>query len=259
MPRSLIDIIISHAIHATNTRTHRPGRSARSLARCNLVVAREVWPDEIGRIPPAASDCSRFWASGINSREATRTMTGAYTRASRCAALPGGIAWIYDLEIARHKAGKGGHGLDSGIRLTSPRLAVTSLRVFVCPDQCRPYAGAARPHYMQRTVIASRRATPNPMDPLFSFRFNAPTLLLAPVTAIVSPSLSLSFFALVGYSWFPPFHPFLRSPRLSSPFCIFRKRASVTSIFLHSRVDGFGRVKGNRRYLGRSFVLLCVQ
>lgn len=82
----------------------------------------------------------------------------------------------YDLEIARHKAEKGARLGSNSPHFTSPRLAVTSLRVFVCPDQCRPYAGAARPHYMQRTVIASRRrATPNPMDPLFSFRFNAPT------------------------------------------------------------------------------------
>lgn len=47
MPWSLIDIITSHAIHAGNTRTRaRPIADARSLVRslahCNLVVAREV-------------------------------------------------------------------------------------------------------------------------------------------------------------------------------------------------------------------------
>lgn len=40
---SLIDIIIiSHAIHAANMRMYAAGHSSRSVARYNLVVAREV-------------------------------------------------------------------------------------------------------------------------------------------------------------------------------------------------------------------------
>jgi len=122
-------------------------------------------------------------ASKINSHEATmrRAYNDERIHAHLDVPLSREESREYDLEIVRHKAEKGARLGSNSPHLTSPRLAVTSLRVFVCPDQCRPYAGAARPHYMQRTVIASRRrATPNPMDPLFSFRFNAPTLLLTP-------------------------------------------------------------------------------
>lgn len=124
----------------------------------------------------------------------------------------------YDLEIARHKAGKGAPLLGSNSpHLASPR-GYESLRVFVCPDQCRPYARAARPHYMQRTVIAShRRATPNPMDPLFSFRFNAPTPFLAPVTTIVS----LSFFFFFFFCFSRVFLIFSVSPLSPKPTTLF--------------------------------------
>lgn len=145
--------------------------------------------------------------SRINSHEATmrRAYNDERIHAHLDVPLSREESREYDLEIVRHKAEKGARLGSNSPHLTSPRLAVTSLRIFVCPDQCRPYAGAARPHYMQRTVIASRRrATPNPMDPLFSFRFNAPTLLPTPCYRDHLFSLFLFHFSRV-FLRFTPF------------------------------------------------------
>lgn len=118
----------------------------------------------------------------------------------------------------------------------SPRLAVTSLRVFVCPCQCQPYAEVARPHYMQHTVVASpRRTTPNPMDPLFSFRFNAPIPFSVAVTARSFIFLSLTpfhFNRLLSRS-FSPSPGFVRFPSSSRAttffsYCTDRKCTSAS-------------------------------
>lgn len=112
----------------------------------------------------------------------------------------------YDLGIARHKARK-------GACLVSLRLAVTSLRVFVCSDQCRPYAGGARPHYMQHRhrIVSSCHAEPNG-----PFVFISVQRTNLPFGRCYRPSLSLSLALLL--SLFSSLSLFLSPARLFSLF-----------------------------------------
>lgn len=244
---------------------------ARSIA-CS-VQSRCCTRGVTGRDRPHRTRRARLFAipaSGINSRE-NRANNDACERTSRYAVPERNCE--YDLEIARHKAGKGGTGFDS-TRLTSPRLALR-LRAFeylFVRANAGHMLGVHNRIICKRTVIAPRRrTTPNPMDPLFSFRFNAPTSLLAAVTVslflpfFLSLFLFLSLFSsfiLDGYSYslfaLLPFHLFLGSPnRFSFPFCTSRKRTSLRYFCILASTDS--AAWKNRRYLGRSFVLRCVR
>lgn len=247
-----IDIIISHVIRDECTACSLAcslqsrcctrgvtGRDRPHRARSSRPIVRDSWRRElIHERQRMLNNDEPPWARARRSR--------LHSRRYPC----GGGNRECDLEIARHKAEK-------GVRpsLCSPGLAV--IRAF---EYLFAWTNAGHMPGVHDRIIcsapSSHRVVPCHVipwaqwNPLFSFRFNAPAPVLVGVTANV-PSTSFSSFSLRSDSLSQPSpsrfsFPLSRtspSPRIFSPFCVSRKRASVTSIFLRSRVDGFGRVK----------------
>lgn len=212
-----------------------------------------------GRDRPHRARRARLFAipaSGINSRE-NRANNDACEHTSRYAVPERNCE--YDLEIARHKAGKGGTGFDS-TRLTSPRLA--SPRGYEPSSICLPGPmpaicwGCTTALYA--SAPSSRRVAVPPNGPFVFIsvqRTNLPFSRRYRDRLSLSLFPSLSFFLLLSL-FLLHFRRLLLQPIRSSPVSPLSRKpvptlfsflhfpqTRVTSIFLHSRVDGFGRVK----------------